>query len=151
MAILNPYNYQKPAVPVAVRRENVVTEQPTPSKKSQQNIYLEQKVMTAKPEELTLMLYEGLVKFIKLSCLYIDQKNYSKTNENAQRAQAIVDELRATLNMDYEVSEQLDKLYLFILDKLLEGNISKTTQPFREAQEIAEELTSTWKEAIKKI
>lgn len=147
MAIANPYNYKKPAGVQAAVKKNVIRAIPQ-QKRSQQDVYLEQKVMSAKPEELTLMLYEGMIKFIKLSKLFIGENNPSKVHENAVRAQAIVDELRATLNMDYEVSNNLDSLYDFIGSRLTDGNMTKTEKPFDEALEIAEELHDTWKEAM---
>lgn len=148
MAVMNPYNYKKPRGHVAVNQTKKVLNEKKPSSASQQDMYFEQRVMTAKPEELTLMLYDGLVKFIKMSKIYIDQKNIEKINETALRAQAIVVELQSTLNMDYEISEQLDALYDFVYGKLVEGNLEKTDKPFSEALEIAQELRETWKEAM---
>ena len=148
MAVLNPYNYKKPAGHIAINQQKKTFNEQKSSQSSQQDLYLEQRVMTAKPEELTLMLYDGLVKFIKMSKIYVDQNKIEKINETALRAQAIVVELQSTLNMDYEISEQLDALYDFVYAKLVEGNLEKTDQPFSEALEIALELRETWKEAM---
>ncbi len=148
VAVVNPYNYVKPASVVARGAEFKRPQKTKNNQKSKQDAYLTQKIMSAKPEELTLMLYEGLVKFIKLSEYYVQKKNYEKTNENAKRAEDIVAELKITLNKDYEISNELDRLYTFIEDELLEANFKKDIQHFINAREIAEELTETWRAII---
>ena len=110
--------------------------------------YKEQSVTTATPEELTLMLYNGCIKFINLAEVFIDEKNIEKTNLNIQKAQAIIGELNLTLNMDYEISTNLRQLYTFVNEKLLDANISKDKKPLAEAKEIVTELRDTWKEAM---
>ncbi len=149
MAILNPYNYKKPRAAVNLpNKANLAPVKPITRPKRQTDSYLEQRVMTAKPQELTLMLYEGLVKFIKMSKMYIEQNNVEKSSEMSLRAQAIVNELRATLNTDYELSKQFDALYDFVNAKLVEGNIKKEVIAYEQALEIAEELHDTWKQII---
>ncbi len=146
MALANQYNYKKPVGVQTVRKKPIVIL--PQAKKSEKELYLEQKIMSAKPEELTLMLYEGLVKFIKLSQMFLNDKNVPKVHENTIRAQDIVVELRATLNMDYDIAKNLDSLYEFIEHKLIQGNLEKDNQHYAEALEIAEDLYDTWKEAI---
>lgn len=153
MAIMNPYNYQKPknfiqrppVKPVAedsaaLKRENRATD------KIDQ--YLESKIMSAKPEELTYMLYDGLVKFIKKAVIQLDDEKYEEVNYNSQRAQAILDELRSTLNMDIAMSQSLDSLYEYMSYKLLMANVEKNRTFFNDALEIAEDFKETWKEAF---
>jgi len=109
MALLNPYNYRKPKVVVNA-------EEPKKSKlhevksepKTKRNIYLEQKILAARPEQLTLMLYDGLIRFLKQGKLFLNAKDYEKTNNSLQRAQAIINELRATLDMDIFISNNLE-------------------------------------------
>ena len=110
--------------------------------------YKEQSVTTATPEELTLMLYNGCIKFINLAEVFIDDKNIEKINVNILKAQDIVNELNITLNMDYEVSENLRQLYSFVNDRLIEANLRKDKKPLLEAKEIVTELRDTWKEAM---
>ena len=110
--------------------------------------YKEQSVNTATPEELTLMLYNGCIKFINLAEVFIDEKNIEKTNLNIQKAQAIIGELNLTLNMDYEISTNLRQLYTFVNEKLLDANLRKDKKPLLEAKEIVTELRDTWKEAM---
>ena len=156
MAVMNPYNYARPRnfikVEPDVKEEKVEANalsrplKTTSFNKADQ--YLENKVLNAKPEELTLMLYEGLVKFIKKALIYIEDQNPSEVNYNAQRAQAILDELRATLNQDIAISESLESLYEYMSFKLVEANIEKSEILFNEILEMAVSFKETWKEAF---
>ena len=110
--------------------------------------YKEQSVTTATPEELTLMLYNGCIKFINLAEVYIEEKDYAKSNLNIQKAQDIIQELNITLNMDYEISQNLRQLYTFVNEKLLDANIKKDKQALFDAKEIVSDLRDTWKEAM---
>ena len=110
--------------------------------------YKEQSVNTATPEELTLMLYNGCIKFINLAEVFMDDKNIEKANLNIIKAQDIISELNITLNLDYEISDNLRLLYEFVRERLLEANLRKDKKPLFEAKEILTELRDTWKEAM---
>lgn len=152
MAIMNPYNYSKPrnfinTSPSAVKAmQQVNAVKPTSNASMDQ--YLENRIISAKPEELTYMLYEGLVKFIKKAQLNLETRNYEQVNYFTQRAQAIVDELRSTLNMDIPIAANMDSLYEYLGFKLVNANIEKSTALFDEAIEIAEEFKQSWREAF---
>ena len=88
------------------------------------------------------------MNFFKKAKLFNDQKNVPKTHESIIRAEAIVAELRSTLNMDIEISSQLDSLYEFMLNHLLEANLEKSNTKLDEVLELSEELRDTWKEAM---
>ena len=110
--------------------------------------YKEQSITTATPEELTLMLYNGCIKFINLAEIFIDEKNMEKTNVNIQKTQDIIQELNITLDMNYEISNNFRQLYTFINEKLIDANISKDKSALAEAKQIVTELRDTWKEAM---
>lgn len=151
MAVMNPYNYSKPRNFMKVEPEVTKTEVNEVKRNAvneKMDQYLEGKILAAKPEELTYMLYEGIVKFIKKALLSLESKNYEQVNYNTQRAQAIVDELRSTLNMDIPLSESLEQLYEYLNFKLLNANIGKNEQEFNDALEIAENFKDTWKQAF---
>ncbi|MCA0385458.1 MAG: flagellar export chaperone FliS [Firmicutes bacterium] len=151
MAVMNPYNYSKPRHFMKVEPEVAkaeVSEVKRNAVSDKMDQYLESKILAAKPEELTYMLYEGIVKFIKKALLSLESKNYEQVNYNTQRAQAIVDELRSTLNMDIPLSESLEQLYEYLNFKLLNANIGKNEQEFNDALEIAENFKDTWKQAF---
>jgi len=115
------------------------------------NQYKQNTVFTATPEELTLMLYDGAIKFINIAKLNIEKGDVVKAHEAIIRAEDIVIELNASLNMDYEISKNLRSIYDFMMEKLVDGNIKKEVKPLDEALELLTDLRDTWKEAIKQV
>lgn len=110
--------------------------------------YQQNSVNTAAPGELTLMLYNGCLKFIVLAKKAIAEKNIGERNTNIQKAQSIINELMVTLNMDYEVSKNMMSLYEFIKQRLVEANIKNDSTILIEAEELVTEFRDTWKQAI---
>lgn len=115
-----------------------------PYKQYQQNV-----VNTSTPQELTLMLYNGLIKFLKLSVQSIEENNVEKANNNIGRAQDILEEFMSTLNMDYDISNNLYSLYDFMYKHLVEANIKKDKTMVEDVIGFAEELRDTWAQAMK--
>lgn len=113
------------------------------------NQYKENSIKTASPQELTMMLYNGALKFMNQGKLHIQQHNVEGANEALKRAQDIIQELNITLDMKYEISHNLRSIYLYILEKLVDANISKNCIPIDEAIEMVTEIRDTWKEAMK--
>lgn len=111
--------------------------------------YANSQVNTAPPEELTLMLYKGTIKFISLAIRALDEKNFEQVNENIIRAQDIYSELLTTLNPEYPISKELSRLYDFMLYLLREANVAKDKALMKQALELSREFTETWEEAIK--
>jgi flagellar protein FliS len=111
--------------------------------------YKQNTVMTASPEDLTLMLYDGAVKFINQSMIYMQEMKYDKSNNANIRAQDIITELSTTLDMQYEVSRNLRSLYDYMSRRLVEANIQKNSLMLEEVQTFITELRDTWKEAMK--
>ena len=112
--------------------------------------YKKQQIMTATPEALTLMLYNGCLKFIKEGSDALAEKNYEAANISLQKAQNIISEFRVTLNMDYEISHQLLPLYNYAYDRLVEGNLDDNLDAIKEATDIITELRDAWAQAMKK-
>lgn len=113
------------------------------------NQYKENSVNTATPEELTLMLFNGLVKFIMQAQSALDTKNLGKANEGIIRAEAIVKEFQATLDMNYEISSYLDSIYDYMYRRLVEANIKKDKDILEEVLGYSKELRDTWAQAMK--
>ena len=111
--------------------------------------YKRQQVMTATPEALTLMLYNGALRFMTEGIEAIRNKDYEKTNTSLIKAQNIISEFRMTLKMEYEISHQLLPLYNYVYDCLVEANMKSSVEKVEEAKEIVTELRNTWNEAIK--
>ena len=112
--------------------------------------YKKQQILTATPEALTLMLYNGCLKFIKEGSDALAEKNYEAANISLQKAQNIISEFRVTLNMDYEISHQLMPLYNYAYDRLVEGNLDDNFDAIKEATDIITELRDAWAQAMKK-
>ena len=113
------------------------------------NAYKQNSVTTASPGELTLMLYNGCIKFIGLARKAIEENNIQLRNTNIQKAQAIIAELMSTLNMDLEISKQMLPLYEYIIHLLVTTNIQHDIQSLNEAEQLVTEFRDTWKEVIK--
>ncbi len=111
--------------------------------------YQQSMINTATPQELTLMLYNGLVRFIKLSMEAMDEKDIEKTNNYIVRAQDIVIEFMSTLDMGYEVSNGLMALYDYMNRRLTDANVSKDKAIAAEVLGFAEQLRDTWAQAMK--
>ncbi len=110
--------------------------------------YRNQSIMTATPEELTLMLYNGCIKNILISKSCIDKNNISGANNSIIKAQLIIEEFIATLNMDIPISENLSKIYDYIHNRLVEANISKNIEILDEILDLVTDLRNNWQDAI---
>jgi flagellar protein FliS len=130
------------------QQNNLTTTQPKNNNAAYQQ-YQNNMVNTASPQELTLMLYNGLIKFLNLSIQGIDDKSIERTNTNLVKAQNIVQEFMSTLDMDYEVSNGLFALYDYMNRRLVEANINKDKTIVEEVLGFAEDLRDTWAQAMK--
>ncbi|MBY6052170.1 flagellar export chaperone FliS [Cytobacillus firmus] len=110
--------------------------------------YQQNSVNTASPGELTLMLYNGCLKFIHLAKKAIEEKNIEMKNINIQKAQSIIQELMVTLNMDIEVSKNMMSLYDFMNRRLMEANVKNDASILAEVEGLVTEFRDTWKEVI---
>lgn len=111
--------------------------------------YRENTVFSSTPEELTLMLYNGVVKFIMQAQIAIDENHMDKVNNSIIRAQDIICELQSTLDMKYEISNSLMLLYDYIYRQLMEANIKKSKSILDEVLGLAKKLRDTWMQAMK--
>lgn len=111
--------------------------------------YQQNMVNTASPQELTLMLYNGLIKFLNLSIQGIEEKNIQKSNSNMIKAQDIINEFMNTLDMNYDISKGLYALYDYMKRRLVDANLTKDKTIVEEVLEFAEDLRDTWTQAMK--
>lgn len=111
--------------------------------------YQQNTVNTSTPQELTLMLYNGLVRFLKLAQQGIEEKDIEKANNNLIKSQRIVSEFICSLDTQYEVSEGLFAMYDYMNRRLVEANIKKDKAIVEEIIGYAEELRDTWAQAMK--
>lgn len=111
--------------------------------------YQNNAVNTASGPQLTLMLYNGCIKFIQQGIQAIQQQNYEGKNIAVQKAQDIIQELMLTLDQDIEISQQLLPLYDFIHYQLQQGNMKNDVAPMEEALALVNEFRDVWKEVMK--
>jgi len=79
--------------------------------------YQNNKINTATPAELTLMLYEGVIKFCNMAIIGIEENDVKKANLNIQKAEKIITHLRATLDFKYPVAKDFDNVYDYVFDR----------------------------------
>lgn len=111
--------------------------------------YNNSKILTASPAELTLMLYEGAIKFCNIAIMGIEQKDIEKAHNNILKVQRIIDEFRSTLDRKYPVAEDFDRVYVYILQRLFEANIKKDKEILEEVLTHLRSMRDTWKEVMK--
>lgn len=111
--------------------------------------YGARKVETASPAELTLMLYEGAIKFCNIAMGAIEKKDYEKANINIQKARNIIVELQSTLDHKYKVAEDFDVIYDYIFRKLVDANVKKDTEILEEALNQIRDMRDAWKEIMR--
>lgn len=113
------------------------------------NNYQRNAVLTASAAELTLMLYEGAIKFCNIALNGFENQDFEKINTNIKKAEAIIAELRATLDHKYPVWEDFDRVYAYIYDCMVDANIQKDPAMLEEALKHTREMRDTWKEVMK--
>ncbi|MBM7645029.1 flagellar protein FliS [Scopulibacillus daqui] len=114
-----------------------------------QEAYQHNSVTTASPGELTLMLYNGCLKFVKQGKEAMINKNIQAKNEQLIKAQNIIYELMATLDRSQPISENILPLYEYICHRLIEANITNNPKILDEVEELVTEFRDTWKQVIK--
>ncbi|OIK11423.1 flagellar export chaperone FliS [Bacillus sp. MUM 13] len=110
--------------------------------------YQQNSVTTASPGDLTLMLYNGCLKFITLAKKAIEENNIQEKNTNLIKAQNIIQELMVTLNMDVEVSKDLMSLYDYLNRRLIEANLKSDLAILQEVEGFVTDFRNTWKEVV---
>ena len=112
--------------------------------------YANNKIMTASPAELTLMLYEGAIKFCNIAIAAIEKKDIEKAHMNIIKVENIITEFQATLNHKYEVSKDFDNVYRYLQDRLMEANLKKDAAVLEEVLGHLRTMRDTWKEVMQK-
>ncbi len=110
--------------------------------------YQQNSITTASPGELTLMLYNGCIKFINQASQAIDASNIQEKNTNIQKAQKIITELMITLNKDYEIAKKFEVMYEYMNHRLIEANIKNDKEILKEVENYVVEFRDTWKQVI---
>ena len=94
--------------------------------------YANNKIMTASPAELTLMLYEGAIKFANLAIVGIEEKDIMKAHTNIMKVEHIIEEFQSTLDHKYPVAKDFDEVYSYLMIRLREANMKKDKEILEE-------------------
>ncbi|MCI8890205.1 MAG: flagellar export chaperone FliS [Eubacterium sp.] len=111
--------------------------------------YATNKILTATPAELTLMLYEGAIKFCNIAVKAIEDKDIEKAHTNIVKAEKIIEEFQATLNHKYEVAKDFDNVYNYLRDRLIQANMKKDKEILDEVLGHLRTMRDTWKEVMR--
>ncbi len=111
--------------------------------------YTNNRIATASPGELTLMLYEGAIKFCNIGIIGIEEQNIQKSHDNIMKAEAIVRELRLTLNHKYPVAKDFENVYNYLIRRLHDANMRKDKEILEEVNKHLRSMRDTWKEVMR--
>lgn len=112
--------------------------------------YQQTSVTTAKPDKILLMLYEGCLKFIRIAKSKIEEKKIAEKGKNISKALAIISELINTLDHEIggQLSRDLEALYMFMMDKLIEANLNNRIEDLETVERIMMTLHEAWVDVI---
>jgi flagellar protein FliS len=112
--------------------------------------YQKTHITTASREKVLLLLYEGAIRFVKHAEVAMLDKKIAEKGRQISKATAIVSELMATL--DFKVGGQLavdlENLYVFMIDKLIEGNINNDVECLRTVEQVLRTLYAAWQDVV---
>lgn len=108
------------------------------------------RIATASPAELTLMLYDGAVKFCNIALSSLEKQDFETTNVNIQKSRNIIIELNTTLNHKYAVAEDFQRMYDYIYALLVEANMNKDMELLQRALDEIRGMRDLWKEVMSK-
>ena len=111
--------------------------------------YNQNKILTASPAELTLMLYDGAIKFCNIAIMGIEQNDVSKAHNNIMKVQKIIEEFQLTLNFKYEIANDFNNVYNYLMKRLREANMTKDKVILEEIDEHLHTMRDTWKEVMR--
>lgn len=118
----------------------------------QQNAYAQyknNKIMSATPPELTLMLYDGTIKFLNIAEFALEKGDLQKAHDNIVKTERIIEYLRNTLDMKYPVAQDFENMYSYIDRRLVEANMTKDKEIITEINGHMHSIRDNWIEVMK--
>lgn len=107
--------------------------------------YRANSILTASPQQLVVMLYDGAHRFLLQSAAAMRAGDIQTVNERLRRAEAIIDELVATLDMEQgEIAQRLAAIYSFCRRLLSEARMERDPQRIEQADSLLGELRESW-------
>lgn len=111
--------------------------------------YVRNQILTASPAELTLMLYNGAIKFGMRAVTAIEQRDIEKAHHNIMKVEAIIEEFLITLDYSIPVSESFKSVYDYLCNQLHEANVKKSIPILEEVLDHLRTMRDTWKEVMR--
>jgi flagellar protein FliS len=117
------------------------------------NPYLRDAVLTASPEQLQLMLYDGCIRFALQGRDALERKDYEKSYDRLTRAQHIIIEMRNGLNHDVnpELCDRVASVYGFLYRKLIDACVNRDVQAIDDALKVLRIERETWHLLVEKV
>ena len=114
------------------------------------NAYRSNAVETASPEQLTLMCYDGAIRFMNRAARAIDAQDLGAASNSVGRAQAIINELNITLDMAAggEIARNLRDIYLFVNRHLGSALTNRQSSDILQAIALITELRDAWAQSM---
>ena len=112
--------------------------------------YSNSKIQTASPAELTLLLYEGAIKFANIALVAVEKKDIEKAHNNIMKVENIIIEFQSTLDHKYPVAKDFDAVYNYLMQRLQEANLKKDPEILKEVLGQLRTMRDTWKEVMEK-
>jgi flagellar protein FliS len=108
-------------------------------------------IETASPEQLTLMCYDGAIRFLRRAAAACEEGDLAKLSEATGRAQAIINELNITLNMEAggEIARNLRSIYLFVNRHLATATMKRDVTGINDSINLISGLRDSWATAMK--
>jgi len=108
--------------------------------------YRQAQVETATPAQLLVMLYDGAIRFLSIAREKMESRDLESRHTNLIKAQKIIAELLSSLDMKRggEVAANLQRVYTFMLQQLVEANINDKVAPIDEVLGMLRELRESW-------
>lgn len=111
--------------------------------------YANNRILTASPAELTLMLYEGAIKFCNIAIMAIENKDIEKAHNNIMKVQRIIEEFQITLDFKYPIANDFNNVYNYLMSRLREANMTKDKEILEEVNGHIRTMRDTWKEVMR--
>ena len=110
-----------------------------------QQAYRDSAVLTATPEQLVVMLYDGARRFLTQAAFAMRQGDLGTSNERLRRAEAIIAELRSTLDMSAgDIAERLNEIYAFCQRHLMEARFKRDADAIDQVAKLLRDLRESW-------
>lgn len=111
--------------------------------------YKKTSINTMTKGELLLLLFDELIKKLNYSIVLIENKDFTQSKEHLDKCRKIVNHLMLTLDESYEISNELNEIYLFLSKEIIKASCFNDAKHITDIMPIVKDLRETWAEADK--